>query len=560
MDFPREAKYLLDWSPSCGLMYSAFLERKHFEPVAELMVAETLLPHIASLEHLAARGFQPEAQTPENGFYRLRWSFADILRTADLSNGDIATSLRWGLVRLEIGLPHFGNPPKRDTEAPLPSWPYEQFELACDEYKRGQYAEALASVIRAISGDRENPGYAREYRFHYLLGRLRLGAWCGEYRNISVDIVDPYKAEAAFTEAERCLKDMRSLAPEGETLGTEHALMLLWAGRAAYVQGRFDHAITNTQAALALIAPDRHGLLAAAHYQLARALHARRAVGDSKAAAEALKHAFYLDVTLVVEAAADPEFAVNTDLLESTFANTAEEMRATLKMSERNLADGLARARRYSYDGITAIDLLKDEYTALIQTQDEMTRHSKNGGILDLDAASRIAEQMQPQCASLFPLFKSRFAADRWHTWENLAATKAAKDADIRLRHCRETFAAADGVYRRNGGYDRSGGGEKILYGVVLLVLSFYMLYADIRWQSQTAMVALLFLVGAGWLFMLYARKRLGLVPGLDAMRRARGILILATADAEQKERTAAQIWVSFQRSIDALNQKTPPF
>ena len=50
MDFPKAAKFLLDWSPFCGLSYHTFLEQKNFAMVLDLAVPEAVLPHLATLE------------------------------------------------------------------------------------------------------------------------------------------------------------------------------------------------------------------------------------------------------------------------------------------------------------------------------------------------------------------------------------------------------------------------------------------------------------------------------------------------------------------------------
>lgn len=555
MEFPREAKYFLDWSPSCGLSYHAFLAQKRFEPVQELLVPESLLPRLASLELLAKHGYVADDEHPRDGAYHLKWDVSEILHAVDIGAGDLATALRWGLVRLTVGLPQINDTVEREPDEAPPIWPYEQFALARSEYQRGLFADALAAANRAISGDQQNSGFPSEFRFHYLVGRLHLGAWCGEHANSSAKIVAPRKAESAFLDAARCLKDLGR-----DENASSRGLMLLWAGRSAYVNGRIERAVSYASEAIDLVAPEQNGLAAAAHYQLAKALYTRKGIGDQKAAAESLHQALTLDRRLAVEAAADPEFATRPDVLVMALESASGALREKLRKIGTDLTERLAKAKRYSYDGIALTGLLKEEYAVLARAQEDVAKLSESGGLLDLDAANQIADQAKQQCDGLFSLFRSRYAADRWHKWENLIVTRAAKEAETHLKSCREKFAAADIVYRNNGGYDRSGGSEKLLFAIVFLVLSFYMFYASIRWQSQTLPVALLFLIGAGWLTLLFARKKLGLVQGLEAMRSAKYALAVAEIDAKRKETTAAQIWVTYQKSIDTLNRTAAPF
>ncbi|GEM_PF-6151082 len=560
MEFPNEAKYLIDWSPSCGVSYIEYLENKSFASTIEFAIPEAVLPRLASIEQLGKRGFAA-GDLIANGLIRLTRDIAFIRNAVQIGANDVSSVLRWHLADLAIGLPRMGQIPQpKDGALPLPAQPYEEFAHAKIEYVHGRYDHALACIARAIDGDERSIGFKPEFRFHFMLGRIRIGAWGGEIANASRDVVNPTIAETAFLDAERLLKqDTSATETEAENARfAERALMLLWAGRAAYYCGRHARATTHTREATALISPTREGLYAAAQYQLAKFLSPHN--DERKEAEDALKLALERDPTLAVEAAADPDFVGKDGVLDAVLDSSIKAAKTRFVKTADEFAAGLEKAGKFAYVGVSAAQLLKEELTTLAQFHAEAAHTAETGGILDFDAAAKAVDNVKPQIADLFPTFRTRFTYDRLHKWENLLVTRAARATALYVKQCSKEFDAADDIYRKNGGYDRSGGGEKVLYGVVCLVLALYMVYAHIRLQGQTLAAAGLFFVGACWLFVLYVRRKLGLVEGVEKQRATKAALATAKAEAETKETIAAKTWLFYQRTIDALNRMRPPF
>lgn len=161
------------------------------------------------------------------------WGFSELLTEAGRINDSLEE-----LVRL--------------AKTPAQTWAYEQFEIARDADRKGLHEEALEYLNRAINGYGGQTGYNLEYRFHFLLGRIRLGS----FRNYFTEIVRLPEAERSFLYAARYA---------AQDAPGEAAQALLAAGWAAYCQGEVTKAGEHTRKALSLD-PD----LAEAYFQLAK--------------------------------------------------------------------------------------------------------------------------------------------------------------------------------------------------------------------------------------------------------------------------------------------------
>jgi tetratricopeptide (TPR) repeat protein len=202
------------------------------------------------------------------GFETLHLDLNDIKEgIADLQSGvaEVNQSIRWGFTEL---LSTVGTTNKslekliHHAETPSQRWAYEQFKIAEVAYRRNLYPEAIESTNRAIDGHLGNTGYKLEWRFHFLLGTIRLGS----ARNTASDIVSLHKAESHFLDAARY---SRMDAPN------EAARAMVAAGWAAYCQGKMTEASRHTQQACEL-----DQAFGEAHFQLAKVrMHVREAEG-----------------------------------------------------------------------------------------------------------------------------------------------------------------------------------------------------------------------------------------------------------------------------------------
>lgn len=122
------------------------------------------------------------------------------------------------------------------AKTPAQTAAYEQFEIARDAFDRHLYPECLDALEKAINGDHTSAGYKLEWRFHQLLGVIRLGFVGGD-----LDIVDLRKAEESFSLAARYASS---------TCPGEAASSYLSAGWAAYCQGRFRESMSYLEASL----------------------------------------------------------------------------------------------------------------------------------------------------------------------------------------------------------------------------------------------------------------------------------------------------------------------
>ncbi|MCK5491277.1 MAG: S1 RNA-binding domain-containing protein [Candidatus Pacebacteria bacterium] len=134
------------------------------------------------------------------------------------------------------------------------AWAYEQYRDAMYSFRRGLYKEALTHITRAIEGYGGRTGYELEYRFHYLLGIVRIGS----KKNFDSNIINSEKAEKAFLLAGRYAE---------YDYPKEAARAYVAAGWSAYVQGSMERALKHTQKAISL-----NALLGEAYFQQGKIL------------------------------------------------------------------------------------------------------------------------------------------------------------------------------------------------------------------------------------------------------------------------------------------------
>lgn len=569
MEFPRKAEYLLDWSAASGQSYVEFLAAKTFDPTLHFAVSADFIPQIGSSDGLARQGYQFVGVINDE-FLELSRNEAALELSARQGAAETASALRWAFTQLSIGLPRINDTLKELKENltnKAQYWAYEQFDRAREEYNRGQYAQALISITHALEGASGHSGFTSEFRFHYLLGRVRLGSWFGDYKNGAANIISPQVAEKAFEDAARLRK--LSVTPSAAHINeavrqtdngdADTGLLQLWAGRAAYIAGKNDRAINHTKDAIQSLISASPALNAAGHYQYARYLCARGSNADIPTAEDALKKAFHSAPQLIVEAAADPQILARKSVLEKILTDILAEKRKRVGQQAGDLTVTLKRLRTFSHDDTPAEWFLQEESKALQKVQAE-TAAVTDGGVYDSDEAIRSMTEALPKPGYLFGLFKTRFAKDRLQKWEVLDITRAAKDAVVTLKLCEEEYKTAEAYYREHGGFKRDGGADKFGYTIISLLLSVYMFVAQAQWGGHAIILGGLLLAAALWFFTLFMRVKLGLVEGHEKFRAAQNKLNAARKDAARKDEAAAKAWGDFQRTIDQLAEMRAPF
>ncbi len=272
-----------------SLSYHDYLQASNFEDSVRGEISESARSIIASNEELqrehitvseavsaavttGSEELTFEVQRLTDGISelnaRFQWGFSELLMVAGRVNDTLDD-----LVRI--------------AKTPAQTWAYEQFEIARDAFRQELYHEALEQVDRSISGYASNPGYVLEYRFHYLLGTIRLGG----FGNNSEDVVDLVQAQSAFQKAARYARQDHP---------KEAARALLAAGWAAYCQGKLVDAERFTEQAVAL-----NPELAEALFQLAKIqMH----VDEPERALPSLRAAIQMDRGYSLKAATDEDF------------------------------------------------------------------------------------------------------------------------------------------------------------------------------------------------------------------------------------------------------------
>jgi tetratricopeptide (TPR) repeat protein len=202
---------------------------------------------------------------------------------------DISATLNWGFSELIFESRQM-NASLKDliklAQTPGKNWNYEQFNDAREAMRRELFEDALECITKAIEGDSNHGGFKLEFRFHMLLGQLRLGS-----RENHGDIVDLPKAEAAFLEA---AKYARMDHP------ADAAKAMLGAGWAAYCQGNVERGLSHTDKSLELSKPFFEG-----EYQRSKFLMHQ---GEVRQGLEILKRCIRADRRYALKAAGDGDF------------------------------------------------------------------------------------------------------------------------------------------------------------------------------------------------------------------------------------------------------------
>ena len=288
-----------------------------------------------------------------------RWGFGQVLGTL----GGMSTSLA-ELVQT--------------AKTPAQTAAYEQFEIARDAFRKSLYEECLEALGKAISGDHTSPGYKLEWRFHQLIGVVRLG-----FPGCDISLVDPAAAEQSFLLATRYA---RADAPG------EAACALFSAGWAAFVQSKLADALQHTEGAIAIDAKFAEALFQAAKVRMAQ--------DDPDAALPALRRAINLDRGYALRAAGDDVFRQHLRSVDAFFEALRNEKARTLQPVARarlaELAPLIAKSAEFAGQG-TVIRLTKVAEAASVV------------GLMDLLGFEKDAEEL----SAFISLLAGRFRRER---------------------------------------------------------------------------------------------------------------------------------------------------
>ena len=291
-----------------------------------LLGVEAGMGHIADAQLEAAQltadaqweGAQMIAAATEHAADRIVGAIADLDSTFRWGFGQVIATLGGMSTSLEALV--------QTAKTPAQTAAYEQFEIARDAFRKSLYEECLEALGKSISGDHTSPGYKLEWRFHQLVGVVRLG-----FPGCDVSLVDPGAAEQSFLLATRYA---RADAPG------DAARALFSAGWAAFVQGKLPEALQHTEGAVAIDAKFAEALFQAAKVRMAQ--------GDPDAALPALRRAIDLDRGYALRAAGDNVFRQHLHsvdaLLDALRSENARTLQPIARARLAELAPRLAKS------------------------------------------------------------------------------------------------------------------------------------------------------------------------------------------------------------------------
>lgn len=304
------------------LSYRDYLQAESFERSLKGEISSSTKSIIASNEELQRENIavlRDVSSSVSRGFESIS------IELDEVSEGirDLNATFRWGFSELLTQTSHINDSLEelvRLAKTPAQTWAYEQFEIARDADRKALFEEAIEYLDRAINGYGGQTGYKLEYRFHFLLGRIRLGS----FRNHSKEIVRQEDAEKSFLFAARYA---------AQDAPNDAARALLAAGWAAYSRGELTKAQDYTQQAISFDIK-----LAEAQFQLAKIL---MHVNKPDEALIPLQSSIEIDRNYTIKAATDEDFKP----YESQVNSLLEENRKRAKEKTQELLTALEQER-----------------------------------------------------------------------------------------------------------------------------------------------------------------------------------------------------------------------
>ncbi len=347
------------------LSYKDYLQAESFEKGLKGEISSSAKSIIASYEELQREHIsvlRDLSSSVSSGFESIS------IELGDLSAGihELNSTFQWGFSELLTQASRINDSLEelvRLAKTPAQTWAYEQFDIARDADRKGLFEEAIEYLDRAINGYGGQTGYKLEYRFHFLLGRVRLGS----FHNYSREIVNPEQSERSFLYAARYAAQDAPL---------EAGRALLAAGWAAYSRGEMASAQRHTQEALSF-----DPKLAEAHFQLAKVM---MHVGNPDEALVPLQAAIELDRGYTIKAAADGDFKQYENQILDLFGTLKEAAR---KRAAETLAaldqERVAAQKRRETDYCLAEKVNFEKISSIVEQANSANTHDTYYGYLD---------------------------------------------------------------------------------------------------------------------------------------------------------------------------------
>ena len=378
---------------SPGWTWREYLQAQSFENSINGQIAKSSREIIATNEQLHHEQIEVARETTSaitSGFEQVSWKLDGMRQGIDEMNA----TLNWGFSSMLVSLGEIAvslEELKRIARTPAQTWAQEQFDEARRAFERGWHEEALKFVERALNGYGSNTGYDLDFRFHYLLGLIRLG----NVKNQSAEIIDLVAAEKAFlTSAKYSEPDDKREAARG----------MLCAGWAAYCQGEYSRSIEYTNKALRL-----NSQLGEAHFQLAKTLMHTNRPDD---ALSSLEKAVRLDRKYMPKADLDEDFQRHQMKVDHLFDVLRSEAR---DLADKHIAatqQKIAKLETIEVGGYTLVEYAYDpmsEADAKLKTADSEARANTYFGYLN---AVDFCEQASPRFTEAISQFKEEVTKD----------------------------------------------------------------------------------------------------------------------------------------------------
>jgi len=296
---------------------------------------------IASNEALAREHIQAQEISTDRiigvlngGFDRLSYKLEEI--SGGIS--ELNATFHWGFGEVIASLGHMNDTLSelvKIAKTPVQTVAFNHFEIARDAFRQGLYEECVEELEKAISGDQSSAGYKLEWRFHQMMGTVRLG-----FAGSDIALIDLPKAEESFLLAARY----------GKTDYPEDAgRAFLAAGWVAYCQGKMAEALAHTEQAIAFCPQMGEAFFQAAKVKIA--------LGQVDVALPVLRKAIDLDRFYALKAAGDGDFQRYDDRLREFLEALRQEKYRQSVFQVKALLDKIRFWREHSpeaklHDGI----------------------------------------------------------------------------------------------------------------------------------------------------------------------------------------------------------------
>ncbi len=225
----------------------------------------------------------------DEGFERLSYSLDDLSQKLQWGMKALGSKFDWARNNMMIGMKSMQNSLeelKNLVKNPMMTAALEHFEAARNNYRRKLYKETLDELDAAINGvPGVSAGYNTEWRFHQLVGTIRMGFVGGDFSLLNLDA-----AEQSFLLAARYAE---------HDYKQEAATAYLSAGWAAYCNDKPEEAMECTLEATKLDSD-----LAEAWYQLAKISLSN----DDLGGLDYLHNCFIKDSTYALKVLSDNDF------------------------------------------------------------------------------------------------------------------------------------------------------------------------------------------------------------------------------------------------------------